>query len=1413
MRLSRSLRFLFSVYFALILHFGVMSQRIVETQWFFGQSEFNIQFDKNGVLSYEEERMNPVFGTGGPAVISNPETGNLLFYTDGERIYDASHQAMQGSSPLNGNSVINQAAVACKIPGSLTRYLVFTNSGSSGVNEIQYSEIDMGQTGTGNGFEPHGQVTSVNNPTGLVDPSEAMIIIESSEDNTLWLITQNSQTLDFHASIINNFGLGGGTVANLDTTAEYPGAEASQFAYDPVNRVLAVAPKDPNRNIVLLNFNDTTGVFEFNSTIRNSGYNDGAGESVYDLEWSRDGRVLYFSRFGSADSTVANLYSYDFDGGLPQPILNNNIYRSLGIRRGIDNNLYHLYQANLGGSYQVGLLEDLDSGLVSTYTPAYFDADFNGTQFPSFGPVDYAFTFDNLTFKAIDSCASSPTFFFPEVSPTPNNYFWSFGDGNFSNGVAPIHTYEDAGNYQVTLTVELNNIIASFTQPIQVLANDLMVDLGADTTICENETLELDAGDGIIYQWSTGETTQTIEVDTSGVYWVSVSDGRCSAYDAIEVSEYGVQNNIGNQWYFGEMAGLDFNTQPPTPLTDPNQMFSPEGCATISGVDGSLLFYTNGSTVWNKDHEVMEIIDPFPQPDLAPNQIGGDSTVSQGVLILPFMDDETMFYIFTAEEVYSENTYDIRYSIVDIKEDSARGAVVLRNLPFFETSIERVTSSGFENSAWLVTHEHGNNSFRSNFVDANGIGPTIYSPVGEVLKGTESIEGSGTMKFDPAIQNFATITPGVNNLEIFNFVDSTGRMSDPVLVETGELNTYGLEWSPGGNKIYISTDSKLIQFDLDSLQSENAGTEILATKYDGYQTGSGYGTIQTGPDGEIYIAVDGQSTLYTIINPDGDGANSSLNTTGQTLAGRISRLGLPNFAQQSSSNETQPGLVFDPGCLGVESEFTASGTSPIDEYFWTFDSTAENLTDVGQVVTNLFNEIGPHPFELNITNRCGYDTIFFDTLNVFTIPESPEIPSETNLCAENLVLEAWFEDDPSLNYYWSTGDTSRVIQINEPAIIEVAIYNDEGCSSDTSEIFAGDNRPFLELGNDLLLCQNERGVILDANTTGVTYEWAIDGTDSGSDTSRFQPVQTSVPGEYEYTLTIEESFFGCRNTDTVNVIVNQSPALDTEIMSPSSCGMTDASIEFDVTSSGSYNYSLSGVGITERNFIDGPGNSPLYDNLAPGNYQLTLEDIVTGCVTFDPVTIQDDALFDVSATNLPDCGIEANVQISLVGATLPSLVNVYVSTLAGDTILREENLLTPIQSFPTLDNGIYYVNIRDVETNCTRSDTVLIEPFIVGEPDCDPLILAPNAFSPNGNGYNEEFYIIPNPFIDNFEIFIYSKWGEVVFYSQSQTFRWDGNYRNEVLGPGTFAYIIKYQSREEPERGTLTQYGSVTILK
>ena len=113
-----------------------------------------------------------------------------------------------------------------------------------------------------------------------------------------------------------------------------------------------------------------------------------------------------------------------------------------------------------------------------------------------------------------------------------------------------------------------------------------------------------------------------------------------------------------NIWYFGNNAGIDFNSGVPVPLLD-GQLDHVEGSASIADVNGNLLFYTDGITVYNRNHQIM------------PNGSGllGDDTATNSALIVPKPNDPEKYYIFTADRTNKPDG--VNYSELDISLDGA----------------------------------------------------------------------------------------------------------------------------------------------------------------------------------------------------------------------------------------------------------------------------------------------------------------------------------------------------------------------------------------------------------------------------------------------------------------------------------------------------------------------------------------------------------------------------------------------------------------------------------------------------------------------------------------------------------------------------------------------------------------------
>lgn len=1233
----------FSIIFLITFISGLKAQNRTDLHWYFGNSSANLQFDKGGRGAYLENNQAVPFGIGGSAVVSNQITGNLIFYTDGVNLYDRTHQIVPNGDLITvAGGTFNQSAAASPITGIDNQYYIFSNTDT----EIFAAIADQSLQGNALAGNPTlGEVTTKMISMGLTNPSQAMTVIPNGANNRFWLITQDRSTFDYRVTELDAAGTFPTTTFNFNSPTN-PGSAASSFSFNADSSLIAVSPADPNRNVVILDFDTGTGTLSFNRQINNTGFNDGGATAVYDVAWSNDGTKLYLSRFGSVAGNNADLLQFDFLDTLENvnSILSSNVYRSFGIKRAPDNRIYHLYRLNNGDPVRMGVINETDS----TFDAVQYDSivfenlDLDARQFPEFAPSE-RIILSEFGFTYLDSCFMSTTKFIPTIVPSPTNVTWDFGDGQFSNDHSPVHMYDAAGAFNVSLTADINGQSFQTSQIVQILQNDLMVNLGNDTTICPGEVLELDAGmNAIRFLWSTGETTQTIQVDTTGTYWVEATASTgCTSFDEIVVTTYRDTTVFYNQWYFGERAGIEFDP-PVRALADENIMDSPEGCASFSDVNGDLLFYTNGNTVWNKEHEIMQ----------NGEMIGGDSTSTQSAIAIRAPYESTIYYIFTTNEIEADSTF-TSYSIVDMKNDGANGMVVAKNIPLYMNSTERLTVTDFFSNISVLGHEHGNNTFRQYPVTLTGIGTPIYHPVGTIHSTNSDDFAKGYMKFNSQDSRIAVPLQEEteNFVEIFDFNDLIDSISNPRRINIDEpapARIYGVEFSPDGTELFVTTQTQLIQFNLDSLDTDNEIADVEATKQV-VTTGTNFGALQLGPDGQIYMAVDGETTIPRIGSPNSEMAS----TQDFDLLGRTSRLGLPAFSQMQPPNLIEPSISITAGCAGQISVFNATGRDQsIETFTWDVGVPGQApFTD--QMFEYTYTQPGTYNVTLLLSNRCDVDTVLMETVEIFAAPETPTNPSALPFCDGPVDIEAWPIDDPTLTFNWSTGETTRIITVNEPSTVSVNIVNSNGCVSDTVTTVVIDARPFLDLGNDLVICQNENIADLDAENPGATYTWTIDNAAAG--TQRFQAVDTSVPGTFLYEVTVIDPISFCTNSDQISITIQEEPDVTIVATQTTGCGNDDGAIDITINSTGNFSYTINGPsGITPAP-IDAPLTVPQFSGLAPGNYDITVTNNVSGCTYSEVIQIEDNTTIGVTATPLPDCGTDGDVE--LVITNLPDLTS------------------------------------------------------------------------------------------------------------------------------------------------------------
>ena len=179
-------------------------------------------------------------------------------------------------------------------------------------------------------------------------------------------------------------------------------------------------------------------------------------------------------------------------------------------------------------------------------------------------------------------------------------------------------------------------------------------------------------------------------------------------------------------WYFGRNAGITFNPSgSPTSVTT-SSINTWEGCASISDSIGNLLFYTDGSTVYNRQHSVMT------------NGTGlyGYYSSTTSANIIPRMGYAGQYYIFTIDGG-ERNAFGLQYSIVDMNADSGRGAVTDKNVLVCDNVVEAQTAVLHSNGCdvWVVVYRASTNQFYSYLISGSGISSPVISS-GETSQST-----------------------------------------------------------------------------------------------------------------------------------------------------------------------------------------------------------------------------------------------------------------------------------------------------------------------------------------------------------------------------------------------------------------------------------------------------------------------------------------------------------------------------------------------------------------------------------------------------------------------------------------------------------------------------------------------------
>lgn len=870
-------------------------------------------------------------------------------------------------------------------------------------------------------------------------------------------------------------------------------------------------------------------------------------------------------------------------------------------------------------------------------------------------------------------------------------------------------------------------------------------------------------------------------------------------------SALGFSQGEASNWFFGGAAGIKFNNDGSvtTLSVNPNPIMiqTTEGCSAYSDTSGNLMLYTDGRTVWDRNHLEM------PNGDYN-NLTGlfGDPSSTQSAIIIPKPGNPDIYYIFTVDEPHQDNrdTYPdqntvatfeeddgfnngFNYSIVDmsvIGENGSIGDITVRNThlvtydpnPTGEqikykcsekiTAVKAADNSGY----WVITH------FVDKFyvfkVDATGVNavPVITEIAPNVPVSGYRRNAIGQLKASPdgkkiaiAHQQLGTTKGGTSfngQAYLYDFNNLTGQISNAVLVRNN-ASPYGIEFSASAKRLYVGYEEATIQYDLESDPVSASAVTVSLRRP---------GSLQLGPNQKIYVARLQENVLDVINNPDDLGANCNYEQAAVFLDQGLCFFGLPPFITSFFSSSLSAANF----CLGDTTTFSVNSLQTFDSISWDFGdgsavSTAEGPSHIYEaaglytvIATIIYNgEVNVNTIKVTIVEnpiandatlqQCSLgdgSAVLFNLNDV--IPQI--IGTQTGVVVK--FYETFADAEAGTNeltpIYSTATDLQQVFAVVSTATNCTAI------SSITLGIFSaqepevslsacsGNNDGFATFN---LTSLNLAGV---ANNT-VTYYATIADLYLNENPISANFTNTIANTQLIYAV-VSTTGQGCSAIYPIRLFINKFPIIKNSVVKyiciDNPAAAVTLTAEIQSTQAGlSYLWS------------SGQTTSSIIVNV-PGIYTVTVKNS-DGCTATRQYEVKAAAQAQIESVDVNGLGFN---NVITVIATLDANGGYLYSIDSENGPYQSSNV------FSNLPSGAHIVYIKSPYSCGTASRVFTIIEF-------------PKFFTPNGDGVNDTWSVIgiDKKFNTASEIFIYDRYGKLLTKIDPRSYGWNGLYNGRPL--------------------------------
>ncbi|MBS1625512.1 MAG: gliding motility-associated C-terminal domain-containing protein [Bacteroidetes bacterium] len=614
---------------------------------------------------------------------------------------------------------------------------------------------------------------------------------------------------------------------------------------------------------------------------------------------------------------------------------------------------------------------------------------------------------------------------------------------------------------------------------------------------------------------------------------------------------------------------------------------------------------------------------------------------------------------------------------------------------------------------------------------------------------------------------------------------------------SGGTPPYDITWSGSNATTTVASDLDAGTHTATITDAHGCSTTVTATITQPQQIVSSISTTaahcESSNDGSATVMVNGGTAPYSY-NWD----NSFGSTTQNNLSSGSHMLIVTDFNNCTVAStftvDTQyvlhlamtstPVSCFD-GNDGTAT-VTALNGAPVASYDWASGSVVNPATDL-------------YAGYESVTVTDGYGCTAVDSVLITEPPQLVAVPYFTNpLCKGDHNGKIWLTASGGQGPYYYTyngltyqmTDTITGLGVdNNPYFL--IVYDSKGCSQNVRVDLTDPPALAVDTVVTQITCANALDGAITANgiggTPGYTYSWSPVSSTSNT-------VSGLAPGIYSVSVTDAN---GCTVATTVTLVAPPPISVtDLHADSVSCVGATDGLAQITVTGgtpglSPAYTYAING---------GTPQESGSFYDLAAGVYQLVATD-GQGCHLDTSVTVETPLPVNV-AINPMDTTLDLGGSITL---------NLIIDNPGGQTITAYA--WSPSSGLTCIDcpapvatpyQRQDYTVVVTYGKNCIATATATVRV------DHGPDTYIPNAFTPNGDGNNDEFTVYGSG-LKTVTMRIFNRWGEKVFDSgDNQWASWNGTYKGVLQPPAVYTYVVELTYLDGQKK---IKDGSLTLIR